>query len=53
MFWDTLDDVRAVAGPEYETAVVPEERRKFLSRYDPKAAHFEVASVHRPDSGLV
>lgn len=47
MFWDTLDDIRAVAGPEYEAAVVPEERRKYLSRYDPKAAHYEVASTHQ------
>ena len=47
LLWDSLDAIRAVAGPDYETAVVPEERRKVLSRYDEKAAHFEVASIHQ------
>ena len=46
LLWESLDAVRAVAGADYETAVVPEERRKVLSRYDAKAAHFEIASVH-------
>ena len=42
MLWDSLDAVRAFAGPGYEKAVVPPERRKFLSQYDEKAAHYEV-----------
>jgi heme-degrading monooxygenase HmoA len=42
ILWDSLDDVRAVAGPDYENAVIPEERRKYLARYDAKAAHYEV-----------
>jgi hypothetical protein len=46
LFWDSLDAIRVVAGPEYEIAVVPEPRRAVLSRYDAKAAHFEVASLH-------
>jgi heme-degrading monooxygenase HmoA len=46
LFWDSLDDVKAVAGPDYETAVIPQERRKFLSRWDAKAVHFEVAESH-------
>jgi antibiotic biosynthesis monooxygenase (ABM) superfamily enzyme len=46
LLWDTLDAVKAVAGPDYETAVVPEERRKYLSRYDAKASHFEVVATH-------
>jgi hypothetical protein len=44
--FDSIDGVRAVDGPDYETAVVPEERRKYLSRYDMSAAHYEIASVH-------
>jgi heme-degrading monooxygenase HmoA len=48
ILWDSLDAVRAVAGPNYETAVIPEERRKYLSRYDAKAGHFEVVSSDRP-----
>jgi heme-degrading monooxygenase HmoA len=46
ILWDSLDAVRAVTGPDYETAVIPEERRQYLSRYDPKAAHYEVVSSH-------
>jgi heme-degrading monooxygenase HmoA len=45
LLWDSIDAIRAVAGDDYETAVVPEERRKYLSRYDAKAAHYEVASA--------
>jgi heme-degrading monooxygenase HmoA len=48
ILWDSLDAVRAIAGANYETAVIPEERRKYLSRYDAKAAHFEVVSGDRP-----
>jgi len=45
LLWDSIDAIRAVAGEDYETAVVPEERRKYLARYDTKAAHYEVASA--------
>lgn len=44
IFWDSLDAVRALTGPDFETAVVPEERRKHLSRFDAKAKHYEVVS---------
>jgi heme-degrading monooxygenase HmoA len=46
ILWDSLDAVRALTGPDYETAVVPEERRKHLSRYDAKATHYEVVARH-------
>lgn len=47
LLFDSLDDIRAAAGhADYERAIIPEERRKHLSRYDAKAAHYEVASVH-------
>lgn len=45
---DSVDSIRAVAGPDYETAVVPEPRRKYLARYDAKAAHYEVTSILKP-----
>ena len=44
ILWDSIESIRAVAGPEYEKAVIPEERRKYLSRFEAKAAHFEVVS---------
>jgi heme-degrading monooxygenase HmoA len=45
ILWDSIDAIRAVAGQDYEVAVVPEERRRYLSRYDARATHFEVAST--------
>jgi heme-degrading monooxygenase HmoA len=46
MLWESIEAIRAVAGADYETAVIPEERRQYLARYDAKAAHYDVASVH-------
>ena len=54
LFWDSLDDLKAVTGPDYETAVIPEERRRYLSRFDARAQHFELAASHgvtHPDVG--
>jgi hypothetical protein len=47
MLWDSIESIRVVAGQDYETAVVPEERRKYLAHYDPKSTHYEVASTHQ------
>jgi heme-degrading monooxygenase HmoA len=47
MLWESIDAIRAVAGADYETAVVPEERRKYLAHYDPKSTHCEVVSTHQ------
>jgi hypothetical protein len=30
LLWDSVEAIRAIAGPNYETAVVPEERRSTL-----------------------
>jgi heme-degrading monooxygenase HmoA len=46
ILWESIDAVRAVAGPDFEKAVIPEERRPYLSRYEDRAAHYEVAAVH-------
>jgi antibiotic biosynthesis monooxygenase (ABM) superfamily enzyme len=48
MLWDSIESIRAVTGPDYETAVIPEERRKYLSRHDAKSAQYEVVSRHDP-----
>ena len=45
ILWDSLDDIRAIAGADYERAVVPEERRSVLKRWDEKAAHYDVSSA--------
>jgi heme-degrading monooxygenase HmoA len=51
MLWDSIDAIRAVTGPDYETAVIPAERRKYLSRCDPKSQHYEIAATHTPPDG--
>jgi|SRR5215469_3375411 len=45
ILWESIEAIRAVAGPDYETAVIPEERRKYLAHYDAKALHYEVAAT--------
>ena len=44
MLWESLAAIKAFAGSDYEVAVVPEERRCFLSRWDERSAHYEVIS---------
>jgi heme-degrading monooxygenase HmoA len=48
ILWDSLDDVRAIAAHDYEKAVIPEDRLPLLSRYDARAAHYEVVSAKAP-----
>jgi antibiotic biosynthesis monooxygenase (ABM) superfamily enzyme len=47
MFFDSIDAIRAIAGQDYETSIIPEERKKYLCYHDAKAAHYEVVSVHK------
>lgn len=47
MLWDSVESIRAVAGQDYETAVIPQERRKYLAHYDAKSAHYEIVSTHQ------
>ncbi len=42
MWFDSLDDVRAFAGPDYDVAVVPPQARALLVRFDARSAHYEV-----------
>jgi len=46
LFFDSLDDIKALTGPDYETAVIPPERKQHLSRFDAKAAHYDAAAMH-------
>src|SRR5262245_59119371 len=48
ILWDSLDDVRAIAGEDYEHAVIPEDRLPLLTRYGTRAAHYEVVSTREP-----
>ena len=42
MWFDSLDAVRAFAGPDYEACVVPPQARAILSRFDQRSQHYEV-----------
>src|SRR5688572_23571232 len=42
MWFDSLDDLQAFAGHDYETAVVPPRARALLRRFDVRSAHYEV-----------
>jgi antibiotic biosynthesis monooxygenase (ABM) superfamily enzyme len=39
--FDSMDAVRAFAGPEYDRAVVLPEAEQLLSRFDPTSVHYE------------
>jgi hypothetical protein len=41
IFCDSLGALRNFTGPEYETAIIPEDRRQCLKRFDAKDAHYE------------
>jgi heme-degrading monooxygenase HmoA len=40
--WDTLESIKAFAGPEYERAVYYPEDERFLLKLDPLVRHYEV-----------
>jgi heme-degrading monooxygenase HmoA len=40
-FFDDLEAIRSFAGPDYETAVVAEEARRVLIRFDERVSHYE------------
>ena len=42
MTFDSIEAVRAFAGPNHETAVVPPAARALLSRFDERSTHYEV-----------
>jgi heme-degrading monooxygenase HmoA len=44
ILWDSIAAVRAVAGEDYERAVIPEERKRYLKRFEQRAGHFEVVA---------
>ena len=41
--FDDLDAVRGFAGADYETAVVAEDAREVLIRFDERVSHYETA----------
>lgn len=47
MWFDSMDGVRAFAGDDYETAVVPPRARAVLLRFDERSVHYEVRDSRR------
>jgi hypothetical protein len=41
--FDSLDDIRAFAGDDYEVPVLEPQALALLSRYDERALHFDTA----------
>ena len=48
LLFDTLDQVRAFAGEDYEAAYVPARARAVLARFDQRSAHYE--TLLRPEA---
>ena len=48
MWFDSMADVRAFAGAQFETAVVPPAARAVLKRFDATSAHYEVREARQP-----
>ena len=44
--FDSLDAIRAFAGPDYEVPVLEPQALAVLSRHDERALHFDSASFH-------
>ena len=47
MWFDSLDAVRAFAGKDYESAVVPPKARAVLSRFDARSQHYQVRAEQK------
>ena len=50
MLFDSLENVRAFMGEDYETSHVPPAAREVLSRFDERSAHYE--TLLTPDQTL-
>jgi heme-degrading monooxygenase HmoA len=46
--FDSLDDVKAFAGEDYEKAVILPEARALLSRFDERSAHYQTVLEPAP-----
>ena len=42
MRFDSIDNIKAFTGEDYETAYVPPEARKVLKRFDARSQHYEL-----------
>lgn len=47
MWFDSLENVRAFTGDDYEVAHVPPEARRVLKRFDERSQHYELVEEHQ------
>jgi len=45
MVWESIEALKAVAGPNYTVSIISENRLKYLVRHDSHAAHYEIQSI--------
>ena len=47
ILWDSLDDVRAIAGHDYEKAVILDRDREYLIEVEPTVKHYAIERDER------
>ncbi|CAG1003771.1 hypothetical protein PHYC_03090 [Phycisphaerales bacterium] len=50
-YWESMDAVRRFAGPDPEAAVIADDARRALARYDTRVRHHEVLAI--PGEGAI
>lgn len=45
MIWESIEALKAVAGPNYTVSIIPADRLKYLARHDSHANHYEIQSI--------
>ena len=45
MIWESIEALKAVAGPNYTVSIIPADRLKYLARHDSHATHYEIQSI--------
>jgi heme-degrading monooxygenase HmoA len=51
-YWDSIAAIKRFAGEDYEVAVVAPDAQAALSRYEDRAAHYEVTLATTPSPAL-
>jgi heme-degrading monooxygenase HmoA len=50
-WFESMDAVRAFAGEDWEAAVVPQEARRLLSRFDARSVHYQALAAPDGEPG--
>ena len=47
-YWDSMEAIKQFAGPDPDMAVVPDNVKKMMVRFDQKVRHYEVIEETKP-----